>query len=90
MRIIILHPGLKLRVIVTWRDVSAMTGDAILQEIEKKLSSPLRVFGSMIDRWPFKSLLLRLCIYENVLIYASLTVRQTYLISTYSNVLTTP
>ena len=35
MRIIILHPGLKPGGIVTWRDVSAMTGDAILQEIEK-------------------------------------------------------
>ena len=39
MRITILHPGLKLGVFVTWRDVSKMTGDAILQEIEKVLQS---------------------------------------------------
>ena len=31
----ILHPGLKLGVFVPWRDVSAMTGEAILQEIMK-------------------------------------------------------
>ena len=35
MRITILHPGLKLGVFVPWRDVSDMTGEAILQEIEK-------------------------------------------------------
>ena len=35
----ILHLGLKLGVFVTWRDVSAMTGYAILQEIEKVLQS---------------------------------------------------
>ena len=35
MRMTILHPGLKLGVFVPWRDVSAMTGEAILQEIEK-------------------------------------------------------
>ena len=39
MRMTILHPGLKLGVFVTWRDVSNMTGDAILQEIEKVLQS---------------------------------------------------
>ena len=35
MRMTILHPGLKLGVFVPWRDVSAMTGEAILQEIMK-------------------------------------------------------
>ena len=35
MRMTILHPGLSLGVFVPWRDVSAMTGEAILQEIEK-------------------------------------------------------
>ena len=35
MRMTILHPGLRLGVFVPWRDVSAMTGEAILQEIEK-------------------------------------------------------
>ena len=35
MRMTILHPGLMLGVFVPWRDVSAMTGEAILQEIEK-------------------------------------------------------
>ena len=35
MRMTILHPGLKLGVFVPWRDVSAMTGETILQEIEK-------------------------------------------------------
>ena len=39
MRMTILHPGLKLGVFVTWRDVSNMTGDAILQEIENVLQS---------------------------------------------------
>ena len=31
----ILHPGLKLGVFVTWRDVSAMTVEAVLEEIMK-------------------------------------------------------
>ena len=35
MGMTILHPGLRLGVFVPWRDVSAMTGEAILQEIEK-------------------------------------------------------
>ena len=35
MLMTILHPGLRLGVFVPWRDVSAMTGEAILQEIEK-------------------------------------------------------
>ena len=35
MRMTILHPGLKLGVFVPWRDVSAMTGEAILEEIMK-------------------------------------------------------
>ena len=35
MRMTILHPGLRLGVFVPWRDISAMTGEAILQEIEK-------------------------------------------------------
>ena len=35
MRMTILHPGLRLGVFVPWRDVSAMTGEAVLQEIEK-------------------------------------------------------
>ena len=35
MRMTILHPGLRLGVFVPWRDVSTMTGEAILQEIEK-------------------------------------------------------
>ena len=39
MRMTILHPGLKLGVFVPWRDVSAMTGEAILQEIMKVLQS---------------------------------------------------
>ena len=34
MRMTILHPRLRLEVFVPWRDVSAMTGEAILQEIE--------------------------------------------------------
>ena len=37
MRMTILHPGLKLGVFVTWRDVSAMTGEAVLEEIMKVL-----------------------------------------------------
>ena len=39
MRITILHPGLKLGVFVPWRDVSAMTGEAVLQKIMKVLKS---------------------------------------------------
>ena len=39
MRMTILHPGLKLGVFVTWRDVSAMTGEAVLEEIMKVLQS---------------------------------------------------
>ena len=39
MRMTILHPGLKLGVFVPWRDVSAMTGEAVLQEIIKVLQS---------------------------------------------------
>ena len=39
MRMTILHPGLKLGVFVPWRDVLAMTGEAILQEIMKVLQS---------------------------------------------------
>ena len=39
MRMTILHPGLKLGVFVPWRDVSAMTGEAVLQEIMKVLQS---------------------------------------------------
>ena len=35
MRMTSLHPGLRLGVFVLWRDVSAMTREAILQEIEK-------------------------------------------------------
>ena len=49
MRMTILHPGLRLGVFVPWRDVSAMTGEAILQEIEK-YNSPMRIFGLMTDR----------------------------------------
>ena len=39
MRMTILHPGLKLGVFVTWRDVSTMTGEALLEEIMKVLQS---------------------------------------------------
>ena len=39
MRITIWHPGLKLGVFVPWRDVSAMTGEAVLEEIIKLLQS---------------------------------------------------
>ena len=39
MRMTILQPGLKLGVFVTWRDVSAMTGEAMLEEIMKVLQS---------------------------------------------------
>ena len=39
MRMTILHPGLKLGVFVLWRDVIAMTGEAVLQEIMKVLQS---------------------------------------------------
>ena len=33
------HSGLKLGVFVTWRDVSSLTGEIILQEIEKVMQS---------------------------------------------------
>ena len=39
MRMTILHPGLKLGMFVPWRDVSAMTGEAVLEEIMKVLQS---------------------------------------------------
>ena len=39
MLMIIFHPGLKLGVFVPSRDVSAMTGEAVLQEIMKVLQS---------------------------------------------------
>ena len=39
MPMTILHPGLKLGVFVTWRDVSAMTGESVLEEILKVLQS---------------------------------------------------
>ena len=39
MRMTILHPGFKLGVFVTWRDVSAMNGEAVLEEIMKVLQS---------------------------------------------------
>ena len=39
MRMTILHPGLKLGACVTWRATSAMTGEAILQEIEQMQQS---------------------------------------------------
>ena len=39
MRMTFLHPGLKLGVFVPWRDVSAMTGEAVLEEIMKVLQS---------------------------------------------------
>ena len=39
MRMTILHPGLKLGVFVPWRDVSTMTGEAVLEEIMKVLQS---------------------------------------------------
>ena len=49
MGVTILHPGLKLGVFVTWRDVSTMTGDTILQEIEKYYS-PTKTSELMMDR----------------------------------------
>ena len=51
MRMTILHPGLKLGVFVTWRDVSNMTGDAILQEIENVLQSNEN-FRTSSRQWP--------------------------------------
>ena len=39
MQMTILHPGLKLGVFVMWRDVSAMTGEAVSEEIMKVLQS---------------------------------------------------
>ena len=47
MRMTISHPGLRLGVFVPWRDVSVMTGEAILQE---RYNSPMRIFESMTDR----------------------------------------
>ena len=39
IRMTISHPGLKLGVFITWRDVSALTGEIITQEIEKVMQS---------------------------------------------------
>ena len=39
IRMTIRHPGLKLGVFITWRDVSALTGEIITQEIEKVMQS---------------------------------------------------
>ena len=39
IRMIISHPGLKLGVFITWRDVSALTGEIITQYIEKVMQS---------------------------------------------------
>ena len=39
IRMTVNHPGLKLGVFVTWRDVSSLTGEIILQEIEKVMQS---------------------------------------------------
>ena len=39
MQMTFLHPGLKLGVFVPWRDVSAMAGEAVLEEIMKVLQS---------------------------------------------------
>ena len=49
MRMTILLPGLKLGVFVTWRDVSAMSGEAVLEGIMKVLQS-IEIFRSMMDR----------------------------------------
>ena len=43
MRMTILHPGLKLGVFVPWRDVSAMTGEAILQEKVQQSNENFRI-----------------------------------------------
>ena len=47
-------------------------------------------YACCADLFTVLDVLLRLCIYENMLIYGSLKVRQTYLIFPYSYVLTTP
>ena len=39
IRMTISHPGLKLGVFITWRDVSSLTGEIITQEIEKVMQS---------------------------------------------------
>ena len=39
IRMTISHSGLKLGVFITWRDVSALTGEIITQEIEKVMQS---------------------------------------------------
>ena len=39
IRMTINHPGLKLGVFITWRNVSSLTGDTITQEIEKVMQS---------------------------------------------------
>ena len=39
IRMTISHPGLKLGVFITWRDVSSLTGDIITQEIERVMQS---------------------------------------------------
>ena len=39
IRMTISHPGLKLGVFITWRDVSSLTGAIITQEIEKVMQS---------------------------------------------------
>ena len=39
IRMTISHPGLKLGVFISWRDVSALTGEIITQEIEKVMQS---------------------------------------------------
>ena len=39
IRMTIRHPGLKLGVFITWRDVSSLTGEIITQEIEKVMQS---------------------------------------------------
>ena len=39
IRMTINHPGLKLGVFITWRDVSSLTGDIITQEIERVMQS---------------------------------------------------
>ena len=39
IRMTICHQGLKLELFITWRDVSALTGEIITQEIEKVMQS---------------------------------------------------
>ena len=45
----ILHPGLKLGVFVTWRDVSPMTEEAVLEEIMKVLQSNAGIVKKNLD-----------------------------------------